>query len=139
MTGFLLDTNVVSETTKDYPTPSVIHFLSQQTDLWLSSLVVHELEFGLQLAPHGRRRERLVVSISRFLADYTDRILSVDRESAEWSARFRAAAIRSGRSPDLIDLLIAGTAWTRGLVIVTRNVRDFTGLGIEIVNPWEAI
>ena len=139
MTGFLLDTNVVSETTKDHPTPSVIHFLSRQTDLWLSSLVIHELEFGLQLAPQGRRRERLVVSISRFLADYTDRILSVDRESAEWSARFRAAAIRSGRSPDLIDLLIAGTAWTRGLVIVTRNVRDFDGLGIEIVNPWEAI
>ncbi len=137
MTGFLLDTNVVSETTKDHPNPSVIRFLSQQTDLWLSSLVIHELEFGLQLAPQGRRRERLVASLSRFLVDYSDRILSIDRESAEWSARFRATAVRSGRSPDLIDLLIAGTAWTHGLAIATRNVRDFGDLGIEIINPWE--
>ena len=137
MTGFLLDTNVVSETTKDHPDPLVIDFLSRQTDLWLSSLVIHELEFGLQLAPQGRRRERLTASLARFLADYTDRILSLDRESAEWSARFRAAAVSSGRSPELIDLLIAGTAQTHGLAIATRNVRDFSGLGIDIVNPWE--
>ena len=57
MPGYLLDTNVVSETTKDQPEPSVIDFLSRQTDLWLSSLVIHELEFGVQLAPQGRRRE----------------------------------------------------------------------------------
>lgn len=137
MTGFLLDTNVVSETTKDYPDPSVIRFLSQQTDFWLSSLVIHELEFGLHLAPQGRRRERLAASLSRFLMDYADRILPIDREIAEWSARFRAAAVRSGRPPALIDLLIAGTASVNDMVIVTRNIRDFTALGVDVINPWE--
>ena len=138
MSGYLLDTNVVSETTKDQPEPSVIDFLSRQTDLWLSSLVIHELEFGVQLAPQGRRRERLVASVSRFLADFSDRILPVDRASAEWAARFRADAVRSGRRPALIDVLIAGTAWTHGLAIATRNVRDFSGLGVEIMNPWDS-
>lgn len=137
MTGFLLDTNVVSETTKDYPDSSVIRFLSQQTDLWLSSVVIHELEFGLHLAPQGRRRERLAASLSRFLMDYTNRILSVDREIAERSARFRAAVVRSGRSPAIVDLLIAGTASVNDMVIVTRNVRDFNGLGVDVINPWE--
>lgn len=137
MTGFLLDTNVVSETTKDHPDPSVIRFLSQQNDLWLSTLVIHELEFGLHLAPQGRRRERLAASLSRILVDYADRILSVDREIAERSARFRAEAVRSGRPPSIIDVLIAGTASVNDMVVVTRNVRDFTNLDIDVINPWE--
>ena len=97
MRGFLLDTNVVSEMTKSRPSLQVIAFLAQPADLWLASLVVHELEFGLQLAPPGRRRERLRADISSLLARYADRILPIDRASAEWAARFRADAVRSGR------------------------------------------
>ena len=137
MSGFLLDTNVVSEVTKRRPSSLVIDFLARPVAFWLSSLVVHELEFGLQLAPPGRRRERLRADLSRFLADYADRILSIDRASAEWAARFRANAVRTGRSLDLTDILIAGTARTHGLAVATRNVRDFEGLGIDIVNPWD--
>ena len=136
MRGFLLDTNVVSEMTKRRPNPQVIAFLSQSEDLWLASLVVHELEFGVRLAPPGRRRERLQADISRLLRRYEDRILSIDRVSAEWAARFRAGAVLSGHPPDLIDILIAGTAKAHDLAVVTRNVRDFERLDVEVVNPW---
>ena len=136
MRGFLLDTNVVSEMTKRRPSPQVIAFLAQSRDLWLVSLVVHELEFGVRLIPPGRRRERLRADIARLLRRYEDRILPVDRASAEWAARFRAGAVRSGRPPDLIDVLIAGTAKAHDLVIVTRNVGDFESLDVDMVNPW---
>ncbi len=123
--------------TKSQPSPGVIAFLARPADLWLSSLVVHELELGLQLAPPGRRRNRLLADISRLLRRYEDRILPVDRASAEWAARFRAYEVRSGRPPDVIDILIAGTAKAHGLAIATRNVRDFEGMDIDVINPWD--
>ena len=138
MSGFLLDTNVVAEMMKNRPSPRVIAFLTRQADLWLASLVVHELEFGLQLTPPGRRRERLRSGLAGFLGTYAERILPLDRASAEWAARFRADAARSGRPPDLADMLIAGTAMAHNLAVATRNVRDFEGLNIEVVNPWES-
>ena len=137
MSGYLLDTNVVSETTRSRPNPSVVDFLDQTSELWLASLVVHELEFGLRMMPAGRRRERLRTYLSRFLESYSDRILPVSETGAVWAARLRADAVMSGRPPDLIDVLIAGTAKANGLTIATRNVRDFEGLGVEVVNPWE--
>ncbi len=137
MSGFLLDTNVVSEMTKSRPSPLVISFLAQSTDLWLASLVVHELEFGLQLAPSGQRRDRLRADIARLLSGYSDRILHLDRSAAEWAARFRADAVRSGRPPDLVDILIAGIAKAHDLAVATRDVRDFEHLDIEVINPWD--
>ena len=137
MSGYLLDTNVVSETTRSRPNPSVVDFLDQTSELWLALLVVHELEFGLRMMPAGRRRERLRMDVSRFLESYSDRILPVSGTGAVWAARIRANAVISGRPPDLIDVLIAGTAKANGLTIATRNVRDFEGLGVGVVNPWD--
>ncbi|MCY3783640.1 MAG: type II toxin-antitoxin system VapC family toxin [Chloroflexi bacterium] len=137
MSGFLLDTNVVSEMMKHRPSPRVVAFLARQADFWLAALVVHELEFGLQLTPQGRRRDRLQADLSRFLGIYAERILDFDRASAEWAARLRADAARKGRPSNLADMLIAGTAKAHGLAIATRNVRDFEGMDIDVVNPWE--
>ena len=138
MTGFLLDTNVVSELTRDRPNPRVIAFLSEQPDLWLSTLVLHELEYGLELLPSGARREGLGAVLTAFIAEYEDRILPLDRMVAGWAARFRARAHRSGRVLDLGDALIAGTARAHDLSLATRNVRDFDRLDIVVSNPWEA-
>ena len=63
--------------------------------------------------------------------------LPAERVGAEWAARFRAHAHHCGRRLDLGDALIAGTAKTHDLAIATRNVRDFDGLDVEVVNPWE--
>ena len=129
MTGFLLDTNVVSEMTRSRPSPLVVAFLARTSELWLASLVVHELEFGLRLLPPGQRRDRLRMDLSRFLGSYADRILPIDETGAVWAARLRANAVISGRPPDLIDMLIAGTAKAHDLTVATRNVRDFEGAG----------
>ena len=138
MIGFLLDTNVVSELTRDRPERRVIAFLSEQPELWLPTLVVHELEFGLQLLPPGTRRNGLRAVMAAFITEYEDRIVPLDRIGAEWAARFRARMHRSGRVLDLGDALIAGTAKAHNLSLATRNVRDFDGLDVDVTNPWEA-
>ena len=86
---FLLDTNVISELTRNAPNSQVIKFLSEQNDLWLPSIVIHEIEYGLRLLPQGRRRDRLYAMQSRIISLYDDRILPLDRASAEWAAQFR--------------------------------------------------
>ena len=137
MSGFLLDTNVVSELTKDAPNPRVLAFLTEQDDLWLSAIVLHELEFGLQLLPPGPRRDGLRSVLSEFISAYEDRILPLERTGAERAAQFRAQAHRSGRVLDLGDALIAGTAKVHGLSVATRNVGDFADLDVDVTNPWE--
>ena len=137
MSGFLLDTNVVSELVKPAPEPSVIAFLTSQTDLWLSTIVLHELDFGLNLLPRGRRRDRLSSVLSTFLSEYSDQIIPVDRREAEQAAAMRAQARRLGRVLYLADALIAGMAKAHDLSLATRNVMDFNDLGVEVTNPWE--
>ncbi len=137
MNGFLLDANVVSELTRDTPEPQVIEFLAGHPDLWFSAIVLHELEFGLQLLPEGRRREDLRAMLANFIERYANRILPVAYEEGQWAARFRADARRSGRVLHLGDALIAGTARAHDLAIATRNVGDFNGLDVETVNPWK--
>ena len=136
MSGFLLDTNVVSETMKQVPAPQVIDFLEHSEETWLASLVVHELEYGVDLMSEGKRRERVRAGLVALLREYEDRVLPLNVDGARWAAWFRADAIRSGRNPELSDMLIAGTAKAHGLALATRNVRDFEGLGVEVVNPW---
>ncbi|MDE0138977.1 MAG: type II toxin-antitoxin system VapC family toxin [bacterium] len=137
MNGFLLDTNVVSELTRDSPSSHVIAFLADHDDLWLSSIVIHELEYGLLLLPAGRRQARLTAVVTSIVSIYEDRILTVDRIAAERSARFRAQARRTGHILDLGDALIAGTARANNLTIATRNVADFRYVAVDVFNPWD--
>lgn len=137
MSGFLLDTNVVSEMTRDRPAAPVTDFLDREPDVWLASLVVHELHFGLYRTPHGRRRNQLEADLADLIGSFANRILALDRPSAEWAARFRAAALGAGQPRSLADMLIAGTAKANDLAVATRNVRDFEGLDVEVLNPWE--
>ena len=137
MTEYALDTNVVSELTKDVQNQRVMTFLREQRDLWLPSVAVHELEYGIQLLPQGQRRNRLRAAIDIIVSSYSDRILPLERTGAEWAALYRAQARREGRQLRLSDALIAGIAKANDLTIATRNVRDFDGLGVPIVNPWE--
>lgn len=137
MTGFALDTNVVSELTKQHPAPRVLAFLIRTTETWLPSVVIHEIQFGIQIMPAGRHRDQVRADLSALLTRHSDRILPLDRAGAEWAAHARAAQKGTGRTPGLAGMLIAGTAAAHNLAIATRNVRDFEGLGIEVVNPWE--
>ena len=139
MTEYALDTNVVSELTKDVRNPRVVAFLHNQTGLRLPSVVVFELEFGVQLLPPGQRRNRLRTMNDSIISSYNDRILPLERSAAEWAALYRVQARRDGRVLRLSDALIAGIAKANGLTIATRNVRDFQGLDVEVFNPWEVL
>lgn len=137
MSELLLDTNVVSELSRARPDPRVVAFLSWTKGAWLSSVVIHELEFGIQRMPASRRRLQVRADVDGIIANFADRVLPLDSAAAEAAARLRALAIRSGRTPGIPDMLIAGTAAARNLGVATRNARDFQGLGIEVINPWE--
>ncbi len=134
---FLLDANVVSETMRSTPHKHVVAFLTRWGELWLSSILIHELECGVQRLPRGQRRLALRNALRNVLADYRDRILDLNPGAAVWAARFRAQARGLGRTLDLGDALIAGTARSHELTIATRNVRDFAGLDVNVVNPWD--
>ena len=138
MSGFLLDTNVVSEMTKVTPYPVVAELMATRRDLWLSVIVIHELRYGITILDEGRRRDELRLWLSQILNRFSGRILSLDQQSSELAASLRARARRSGRTLNVPDALIAGTAVSREMTLITRNIRDFHGLNIEIVNPWEA-
>ena len=137
MSGYLIDTNVVSELTKASPDSGVVAFLSEQDNLWLSPVVLHELEFGLQSLPRGRRRDGLQQVLSDFITEFEDRILPLERIEAVWAARLRVEAHLAGRVLHLGDALIAGTAKAHGLSVATRNVSDFDGLDVNVTNPWQ--
>ena len=92
MSGYLLDTNVISELTKDTPAPRVVSFLAGRDDVWLSSILVHEVEYGLRLLPQGSRRSQLSAMQAGILAEYAHRILPLDKEGAEWAAEFRVTS-----------------------------------------------
>ena len=136
MRGILLDANVVSEAVRPVPDARVLSFLRAVTGAWLSVVVLHELEFGLQRLDAGRRRERMQRALAEVVARYGDRVLSVDREGALLAAVMRVQAQRAGRVLHLADALIAGTAMAHDLAVATRNVGDFEGLDVPVINPW---
>ena len=139
MTGFLLDTNVISEVMKPTPHPRVTAFLQAQHDsLWLSVVVLHELEYGMRLLPAGRRRSRMRAVVAGIVATHGDRVLPLGRAAAQRAAWLRARAHRNGRPVQVGDALIAGTADVGALAVATRNVSDFAPFEIDVVNPWTA-
>ena len=136
MTGYLLDTNVVSELSKPAPETQVIEFLTANDDLWLPVIVMYELEFGLQILPEGRRREQIRSLQSSLLEEYEDRIIPIGQREAEMTAIIQADARKAGQTVALADALVAGTARIHDLIVVSRNVRDFSPLSVTVYNPW---
>lgn len=120
------------------PHSQTVASLTEHDDLWLSTIVLHELDYGVRRLEQGRKRDRLQADLASLTAEYGDRILPLDRAAAERAAQFRAQSQRSGRTLDLGDALMAGTAKANGLYVATRNVADFRHLDIDVANPWIA-
>ena len=137
MNSFLLDTNVVSELTKQIPDAQVLSFFVKYDDFWLSTIVLHELKFGVELLSPGRKRDNIDTKLMELVSQYSDRILPVGYQEASQAASFRAQANRMGRVLDIGDALIAGTAKINDLPVATRNIRDFDYLDLEVFNPWD--
>ena len=141
MSGYLIDTNVLSEYNRPGgPDPGVKRWLEttdRQTQ-FVSVLTLAEIQKGIELLDAGRRRTQLEEWLTQTLeAWFTGRILAVDRQvSARW-ALLVAQGSRTGRTLPTVDSLIAATALAYDLTIVTRNTRDFESCGAAIFNPWE--
>lgn len=136
MKSFLLDTNVISEVMRTAPDVRVLRFLSGLEAAWLSVITLHELDYGTERLPLGRRRSSLEDAAGALTAGYGDRILAIGRAEARQAALIRVEAQRQGRVMHLADAMIAGTAKEHGLTLATRNIPDFAGLGVPVLNPW---
>jgi predicted nucleic acid-binding protein len=138
----LLDTNIVSELMRPHPNIRVTGFLAGRhlETLFLPSLVVAEIRYGLARLPDGQRRASLESLFERLLAEgFADRVLPLDASCAEHYATARAAREVAGRPISMADGLIGGMALAHGAVLATRNTADFDGLGLTLVNPWDVL
>lgn len=136
MRAVLLDTNVISELTRPTPEERVVRFISQQKNLWLSSITIHELAYGAERAPLPDRRIALIRWIAAIKAQFAGRIVDVDSDVAEQAGQMRASAAAYGITTDPMDALIAASAAARGADLATRNTKDFERLGVTLINPW---
>jgi toxin FitB len=140
VTGFLLDTNVLSEfSRKGDPHENVDRLLRSAPDesLFASVLTVGEIRRGIELLPSGKRREQLEQWQNDLVASFESRLLPVTKSIADRWAVLSARSAHAGVTIASFDGLIAATALEHDLVLVTRNVKDFQGTGVRILNPWE--
>jgi toxin FitB len=142
MSGFLLDTNVLSETLRPRPDANVSAWIKRQPrDVqFLSVVSVGELRRGLILMSPGKQRARLEQWLEQdVLLLFAGRILPVTLDiGSRWGALDAEGQLR-GRPLNTADGMIAATALQHGLTLVTRNTKDFGGLGVTLFNPWEAV
>ena len=137
MTGYLLDTNVISETRRSRPDAGVIAFLSATATegLFLSVLTLGELRKGVVLK---RRADPVAAGelgtwVEGIATNFADRILPIDTATA-----LRWGELSAGGNHPVIDMLIAATAPSRDLTLVTRNTKDFQSSGVLLLDPWRA-
>ena len=138
--GFLLDTNVVSEALRPRPDARVIAWLrANEARAWLSVVTIGEIEAGIRGAPDPRRAESLRAWLDEVLIpQFAHRLLPIDLAVARHWGERTAAARASGTPVGAVDALIAATAAQHGLAVATRNGRDFAQLGVALVDPWTA-
>jgi toxin FitB len=139
--GFLLDTNIPSELMRQRPEPAVKEWVAAQdlTVLFLSVVSIGELETGFTTMQDATRRARLEAALEQYLVLlFHGRVLPVTHAVATRWGRLEGTRQLSGRPLGAPDGMIAATALEHDLTMVTRNVKDFAGLGVPVFNPWDA-
>jgi predicted nucleic acid-binding protein len=136
----ILDTNVLSEVMKPAPAAEVLAWMAAQpaASLCTTSITQAEILHGLMLLPAGRRRRALeAAATSMFAEDFEDRVLGFGTDAALPYARIASERRRAGRPISHFDAQIAAIARSTGAAIATRNLRDFDGCGVRLVDPWK--
>jgi predicted nucleic acid-binding protein len=142
VSGFLLDTNIPSELIRSRPDSRVAKWVYAQDEqsLYLSVVSIGELRRGLVILPASKRRSELERWFENdLLPQFEGRILPVTRSIADrWGVLDGECQVK-GTPLNTADGMIAATAIEHGLTVVTRNIRDYAGLGVEALNPWDAV
>jgi len=136
----VLDTNVVSEAMKPEPDPAVRDWLDEQVaeTLYLSSVTVAELLFGIGTMPEGRRKQKLTTTLDGMLPLFEGRILAFDTDAARHYADLAVAARSAGKGFPTPDGYIAAIATTHGFTVATRDASAFNAAGVPVIDPWTA-
>jgi toxin FitB len=141
MSGFLLDTNCISELVRVRPNPHVLQWMDAADEnlLYLSVLTLGEIRKGVAELPQSKRRTQLETWLELELRSrFPGRILGIDAAVANRWGLLAADAKRKGKPLSAIDGLLAATALHHNLTIVSRNISDFADMPVPILNPWEA-
>lgn len=135
----VIDTNVLSELMRAEPDAAVLDWFGQEPPAGLFTTTVSQAEilYGLALLPEGKRRDGLQdAAAAMFQEDFVGRILPFDSDAAHAYAAIAVGRKAAGQPISQFDAQIAGIAQSRGARLATRNVADFAGCGIVVVNPW---
>ena len=134
----LLDTNVVSEAMKPEPDPAVRNWLDEQAaeTLYLSSVSIAELMFGIGALPTGKRKDKLSAALDGVLTLFADRILPFDTNAARCYADLAVKARAAGRGFPTPDGYIAAIAASRDFAVASRDCSTFMAAGRPVIDPW---
>lgn len=135
----VLDTNVVSEAMKPEPDAGVRSWLNEQAaeTLYLSSVTLAELLFGIRVLPLGKRKNMLDRALDELLELFNGRVLPFDTDAARHHADLAVAARRVGRGFPTPDGYIAAIAASRGFIVASRDTSPYEAAGITAINPWK--
>lgn len=137
----LLDTNILSELMRPAPAAAVEQWLAEQPEasVFISTITEAELRYGAKIMPPSKRQTALAAQIEGVIEeDFNGRILAFDSPAAVAFAEIAAQRRQAGRPISQADAQIAAIARSRGAALATRNVPDFEGCGVEVINPWAA-
>jgi len=132
---YVVDTDVISETTKPAPNAAAVAWLARQSAVLLSAVTFYELARGIERVHAGKKRRFLDAWFVQLL-DAPVEVLAFDRDAAVVAAQLEVETQRRGRSIDSRDLFILASAKARGAPLATRNVTHFRGHGVEVYDPF---
>lgn len=136
----LLDNNILSELMRLDPAPVIEQWLARlgETPLATTSITISEIAFDLERLEDGRRKKDLIARFDQFISPGGElTILPFDEHAALICGQYRASRERQGLHAPPSDTMIAGIAGALGASLATRNAKDFSGLPITVINPWE--
>jgi predicted nucleic acid-binding protein len=135
----VLDTNVVSEAMKPEPHPAVRAWLNDQAaeTLYLSSVTLAELLFGIGVLPTGKRKDMLAQVVDGLMGLFRDRVLPFDIDAARRYAELAVLAKAGGRGFPTPDGYIAAIASSRGFIVASRDTAPYDAAGVSVINPWK--
>ena len=136
----LLDTNVISEAMKPEPAPAVRRWLDEQAaeTLYLSSVTIAELLFGIGALAKGKRKDKLTAALDGVLELFGDRILSFDTSTARRYADLAVRARAAGKGFPTPDGYIAAIAASHDWAVASRDTSAFMAAGLTVIDPWTA-